>query len=280
MVLRADFLELEMPELVAYLLRETEQTGESPTNPQTLLDYLNLRFVRVDLEALFPGQKKQPRGVLSYADRIVGVDQSLDYPPRARFTIMHEMGHYVLPRHQDDLYLCNKGDLSPEAKITAESEANAFAAELLFKGDQFTRQANDYTITPESIKVLKQQYDASFEATARRFVERNARACGLLVFNRVSGGEMIDPSRPTRWATRYFITSVEFCTRYFCQFTGEAPADVIEELTVPGRDFADDVVRELAVTTLANKTHHLRISFSFNQHNVFGLVQPLPERNK
>jgi len=94
MALRADYLELEMPELAEHLLRETGQIGDAPTNPTSLLDYLKLQFATVDLAALLPGQKKQPRGVLSYVDRIVGVDASLTtQAQRARFTSRNGRPH-------------------------------------------------------------------------------------------------------------------------------------------------------------------------------------------
>jgi hypothetical protein len=280
MVLHADYLELEMPELAEYLLRETGQLDDAPTNPTALLSYLNLQFVMVDLAALLPAQKKQPRGVLSYSDRIVGVDISLGTSAhRARFTTMHEVGHYVLPNHQNDLYICDDQDLSFEAMIETEQEANAFAAELLFKGDHFTRQANSCDVTPESIKTLALRFDASFEATARRFVERNARACSLATFAPAPGGGVIDTSRPGRWRHRYTISSAEFRTRYFRSLLGEVPAAVVKQLVVPGRDFAESINDEITVAAATGEEHRLRVSFFTNQHCVFGLVQPAATGN-
>ncbi len=280
MQLQADYLELEMPELAEHLLREAGQLGDEPTNPTALLDYLNLQFVMIDLAKLLPGQKKQPRGVLSYSDRIVGVDVSLgSNARRARFTTMHEVGHYVLPNHQNDLYICDEQDLSFETKIETEKEANAFAAELLFKGDRFTRQANDFDVSPESIKTLALRYDASFESTARRFVERNARACSLAVFAPAPSGNVIDTSRPGQWKHRYTISSAEFRTRFFSRFAGEVPTDVIKKLVVPGRDVADSIDTEITVPA-AGEQHPLRVSFFTNHHCVFGLVQPATKESE
>lgn len=281
MALHADYLELEMPELTQHLLREAGQVGDEPTNPTALLEYLKLQFAMLDLAAQLPGQKKQPRGVLSYRDRIVGVDVSLrGNAHRARFTTMHEIGHFVLPNHQNDLYICDDRDLSFEAMIETEKEANAFAAELLFKGDQFTRQANDCDVTAESIKTLALRYDASFEATARRFVECNARACSLAVFAPAPGSGVIDTSRPARWQHRYTISSAEFRTRYFRRLLGDVPVAVIKKLVVPGRDFADSINDELTVTAATGEEHRLHVAFFTNHHCVFGLVQPATTRKK
>ncbi|OQZ05739.1 MAG: hypothetical protein B6D36_08655 [Planctomycetes bacterium UTPLA1] len=281
MGLQADFLELEMPELAEYLLRETGQDDDAPTNPTVLLDFLNLQFAMVDLAALLPGQKKQPRGVMSYLDRIVGVDVSLKgNAHRARFTTMHEVGHYVLPNHQNDLYIDDDHDLSFEAMIETEMEANAFAAELQFKGDRFTRRANECDVSPEGIKALALQYDASFEATARRFVERSARPCSLAVFAPAPGGGVIDTSRPGRWQHRYTITSAEFRTRYFRRLRGDVPAAVVKKLLVPGRDIADSIDDELTITGATGDEHKLHVSFFTNHHCVFGLIQPATTRGK
>jgi hypothetical protein len=279
MAFQADFLELEPAELVGHLLRGSAQENEGPTNPMALLDYLKLQFVMVDLAALLPGLKKPLRGALSCSDRIVGVDITLENDEhRARFTTMHEIGHYVLPNHQKGLYICEQQDLSFEAMIEVEKQANAFAADLLFKGDRFTREANDSTIGAQSIKTLAVRYDASLEAAARRFVECNAHACSLTVFSRGADGDgtVIDTSRPGRWQHRYTVSSPEFRTRYFHRMLGEVPADVVMKLVVPGRDFADSIDDEMTIPGAGGGEFRLHISFFTNHHSVFGLIQPAP----
>lgn len=280
MVMQADYLELEMPELADHLLRETGQNGDSPTNPTVILDYLKLQFVMIDLATIIPAQSKQPRGILSYIDRVVGVDISLMAKAhRARFTTMHEVGHYVLPNHQNDLYICDDQDLSFEARLEAEQEANAFAAELLFKGDKFTRQANECALSAESIKMLALRYDASFEATTRRFVERSARPCCVAVFGPALGSGVIDTSQSGRWQQRYAISSAEFRTRYFQRLKGDVPGEVVKQLMAPGRDFADSIDDETTVTAATGKTHRLHLSFFTNHHSIFALVEPITESN-
>lgn len=278
MALQADFLELETPELVEHLLQKAGQVGDEPTNPSALLEYLKLQFAVVDLAALLSGARggmKQPRGVLSYVDHIVGIDSSLAGDAhRAGFTTMHEIGHYVLPAHRKDLYICDDECLSYDAMIETETAANAFAAELLFKGDQFTRLANDCAITPESIKTLAQRYDTSFEAAARRFVERNAHACSLVVFVRAPGHGVIDTKRRGRWQQKYSISSAEFRTRYSSQIRGDAPEEVVNELKKPNRDFADALEREMSIPAATGEKHRLHVSFFTNYYCIFGLFQP------
>ncbi len=129
MALHADYLELEMPELAEHLLHEAGQSGDAPTNPSAILQYLSLQFAMVDLGTILPGQRKQPRGVLSYADRIVGVDVSLrDSTHRARFTTLHEVGHYLSDRigllsegYTEDI--CSRFGFCEETPTTVRPEA-------------------------------------------------------------------------------------------------------------------------------------------------------------
>jgi Zn-dependent peptidase ImmA (M78 family) len=54
-------------------------------------------------------------------------------PARRRFTLAHELGHWicqVLQGHAAPIY-CRDADLAPDADRTIERQANVFAAELL-----------------------------------------------------------------------------------------------------------------------------------------------------
>jgi Zn-dependent peptidase ImmA (M78 family) len=66
------------------------------------------------------------------ADRLVRVNAQ-DPPARQRFTLGHELGHWVcqcLKGRKATTY-CRAEDVSAEADRTLEREANIFAAELL-----------------------------------------------------------------------------------------------------------------------------------------------------
>ncbi|RMF01044.1 MAG: ImmA/IrrE family metallo-endopeptidase [Alphaproteobacteria bacterium] len=272
--LQAEFLELEASELAEYLLSETGQDNDEPTNPAPLLDYLKLTLVVLNLESMAPKGKHHARGMLLYDDRIVGVHENLK-PQRARFTTLHEIGHFVLPHHQSRLYyLCNEQDLSFAATNTLEREANAFAAELLFKGDRFTRHANECEISAESIKTLALRYDASFEATARRFVERNARACMLAVFRPAGDASLVDVRQKNRWVFMYPVASAEFRTKFFERLKGSVPDDVAAQVARPGRDVADSVDVETTITSASGAEHDMRFEYFSNGYRVFALIQP------
>jgi Zn-dependent peptidase ImmA (M78 family) len=64
----------------------------------------------------------------------IGVNSS-DHPNRQRFTIAHELGHFVLHRgisiHVDKDFMVNRDGDSSQGVDPDEMEANRFAAELL-----------------------------------------------------------------------------------------------------------------------------------------------------
>lgn len=60
---------------------------------------------------------------------------------RKRFTIAHEFGHYILHRHQQDLFECGNGDIETgdNNERDIEAEADLFASTLLMPLDDFRR---------------------------------------------------------------------------------------------------------------------------------------------
>ena len=99
-------------------------------------------------------------------------------PQRRRFTIGHELGHFLLPWHRQLKFSCtpeNIRDLSGASSsargIEMEAEANAFASELLMPTAAFKKllRANGKPDI-EQLITLSAHFDSSIEATTRRFV--------------------------------------------------------------------------------------------------------------
>ncbi|WP_410211110.1 ImmA/IrrE family metallo-endopeptidase [Aquirhabdus sp.] len=99
---------------------------------------------------------------------------------RRRFTIAHELGHYLLPWHRQESFRCKSSDIkdntenrttsTPHSLMTIEIEANNFASELLMPQSEFKRILNEYG-TPELIDIsdLSDFFDVSFEAVIHRY---------------------------------------------------------------------------------------------------------------
>ena len=63
---------------------------------------------------------------------------------RRRFTVAHELGHFVLHRDSNDAFNCNKAAVYSGSDTLAviEREANVFASNLLMPGDVFGKAIN------------------------------------------------------------------------------------------------------------------------------------------
>lgn len=281
MTLHAGYMELAADELVEFLLQETGQVEQGSTNPATVLEYLKLQPVLIDLETELPGQRLKPRGVLDFRERIVGVQYDL-MEQRARFTVLHEIGHYVLPTHQNELYICDDADLSVWTRNGYEREANTFAADLLFQGDRFTLEANSLPLNAATVKELSGKYGASFEATARRLVESNFTPCMLAVCARKADSSVIDPSQPPAWTVRYSIASPSFGNQYFYQVNGDVPGDLAAQVTRPGRDIADSLRQSLVIDAPHGGRYEVEAEFFSNTYNIFCFLtrpKPMASRN-
>ncbi|HAJ48784.1 MAG TPA: hypothetical protein DCL54_19575 [Alphaproteobacteria bacterium] len=92
-------------------------------------------------------------------------------PRRERYTIGHEIGHFLLPNHDREAE-CTRDDLSFAKSSAREREANVFAAELLMPRRMFLHRLNakrDLDIA--HFEQLAKEFETSKEATARRIGE-------------------------------------------------------------------------------------------------------------
>lgn len=276
----ASYLEIEPRELVKYLLRETGQSERESVNPADLLRFLNLDYISFNFAAELPLGAQQtvgnaaPRALISFSDRIVATDELLDIK-RTRFSVLHEIAHYVLPNHEHALYVCDDLGLSLAAKLSLEREANDFAADLLFLGDRFSLDANTRAISALTVKELATKYQASFEATARRLVEKNFRPCMLVAFKQASGIARLDAEEAVPWSVRYCATSPTFRTRHFERITGNVPPEIAAEVTKPGRDIEQSSICEVTVQSPSrDDAQRYRGEFFSNTYNIFCLLTP------
>lgn len=113
---------------------------------------------------------------------------------RRRYTIGHELGHYLNPWHKSDNpngFQCNAKNLATEksdknnAYLRMEAEANEFSAELLMPENQlrnFLRAKSGADL--EHIADFAVKFEVSKEAMARRYVEYNSNEPAAVVFSK------------------------------------------------------------------------------------------------
>jgi hypothetical protein len=103
---------------------------------------------------------------------------------RRRFTIAHEIGHFLMPSHNASAQ-CAKADMSllksADARKSKEAEANRFAACLLMPKKLYLADMRKLG-TPETEHVLRlaSRYCVSKEAAARRFTDLSEHSCAII----------------------------------------------------------------------------------------------------
>ena len=136
-------------------------------------------------------------------------------------------------------------------------------------GNRFTLEANSQKISVETVKRLGEKYNVSFEATARRLVEKSFRPCMLVVFEKESDRSCIDLDLEQTWKVRYCIASPSFKVRYFTGVQGKVPSDVVVQLTKTIVDIADSVNKEIPINKFKFK-----VEFFTNTYNIFAFFVP------
>lgn len=103
---------------------------------------------------------------------------------RQRFTIGHELGHFLIPTHTGNQQ-CKSAGMSESSFKTPEqrreSEANRFAAGVLMPKPWFERDTGRLG-DPDVVHVLElsRRYGTSFEATVNRYVELCGVPCAFV----------------------------------------------------------------------------------------------------
>lgn len=126
-----------------------------------------------------------------------------DTPERGkvRFSIAHEIGHWILHPTLSQGFLCTAADMVDYARSTEEIEANLFAANLLMpriwmKPETWTKDP-DLALTAD----LAKEFGTTLTAASRRYVELTRRGV-VLVFSKDS---VIQWSIKSRSAQQVFI---------------------------------------------------------------------------
>jgi Zn-dependent peptidase ImmA (M78 family) len=266
-------------EIVRELLR-ANQIVDPPTDAQIIAAYLNLR-----IEEHNDGQHGLPPSIRAYIipeKRLIGIHRNLTAKQR-NFSILHEIGHFVLPGHsthpdlvKEDGIIADEGkNLSASSTIRAEIEANQFAADCLFQLERFDLRVRTEELSWDSIKSTANDYNASYEATVRRWVERSDQECALVVFNPANRRKEDTPLE-----IMYTITSSSFRDSYF-------------ERLVPGHEMGSGTLvyelfhrlvssdktheQALFVNIAGKNTHEFCMKLFSNSYRVFGLLTPIKD---
>jgi len=140
---------------------------------------------------------------------IIAVRGTIPEPGSRRFTIAHEIGHYVLPGHDTDRSVCTENDLGfSRARIAkAEQEANQFAAELLLPSKELKKILKERGTSMDTCKFISKRFGTSLTAAAVRCIELTDSKAA---FVESSNGAFyrFQPSRSWE-VSKYYIPSFE-----------------------------------------------------------------------
>ncbi len=113
---------------------------------------------------------------------VIRVSARIDEIGRRRFAIAHELGHWEL-HDASQWFVCSAADLRDYKKSPLETEANAFASELLMPTHLVRPLCETTEPSLQTISDMAEKFQVSLTAAAIRFVLLNKHEC-VLVFSK------------------------------------------------------------------------------------------------
>lgn len=158
---------------------------------------------------------------------IIAVKRNIREAGRRKFTVAHEIGHFVIPNHGLAECYCKSAMIESWKKDVIrvqEYEANRFASELLLPARVLYSMINPASLTLSKVKHIAEQFSTSLTATAVKCVEVAEERCAVVF---MVGGVI-------KWAMR---------NDGFRLFIPNGP---VTPKTMAGRLFDNPQVRELS----------------------------------
>jgi len=136
--------------------RKSVAFDKLPVPTDKIAEKLGLKIVEFEFPESFSGVLRKERGV-------VGVNKN--HPlVRRRFTIAHEMGHFILGHDGDSI------DEQSDRPMSLEREANTFASHLLIPTDLVIASVQKVGL---DLKTLAREFGVSEQAMTIRLLEMN-----------------------------------------------------------------------------------------------------------
>ncbi|MGO8735027.1 MAG: ImmA/IrrE family metallo-endopeptidase [Terriglobia bacterium] len=265
-------------EIAEALLVEAGTVNVFPTDERKLLDFLELKQLSFNFAEEFdflsdvPDLPQKLRAALSLDEKIVATHSALG-EKRLRFSVLHEIAHYVLPEHRR-VYLDTDETLSLRTKWRMEREANQMAAELLFQGGRFTEESLTMPLSCRTVHELAPKYGASYESATRRYVERHVLPCAVVVYDKVSRDTEDVDLEDAQYHIQYTIASPAFSKRYFSAVESKEPfsrgSDIFK--VHARRDVANIAEAELVVERADKGNWHFETELFTNGYKIFQFV--------
>ncbi|AXS84541.1 ImmA/IrrE family metallo-endopeptidase [Marinobacter sp. Arc7-DN-1] len=155
-------------------------------------DEIDLDLIAFDLNAVvkrdrLPGCEGQIVGTDTRAIITINNESA---PQRQRFSLGHEIGHWINDRGKNLSYRCTDSDMRQHAisrhnfKQQKEVRANRFSAELLMPGYLLKRYLPAREISVSTVNYLSQLFDVSRTSASIRLVEVSDLPCMLVCWDK------------------------------------------------------------------------------------------------
>lgn len=119
---------------------------------------------------------------------VITVQQNIKYPARTRFSVGHELGHFLLHKGKQNNFLCNPKDMqdwfASEAQKQLEVEANEFSIELLIPHDFALPILKKQKPSWSAVQEIAETFQMSLSASIKRFIELSPEAVAAVYFNK------------------------------------------------------------------------------------------------
>ncbi len=185
---RMDLADAGSPERLVTLILKGEPDMPMAVPVERLCKQLDIQSIEpLDIDG-FEG------GLITDSERSSGIILVKAGPrPRQRFTIAHELGHFLIPTHIPDTlgrFLCSQSDLltlsakESERRRSMEVQANRFAS-LLLMPPPILRKALKACSDPDlqHIPKLARDFEVSKEAMARAYAEYHDESVAIIVIH-------------------------------------------------------------------------------------------------
>ena len=109
---------------------------------------------------------------------------------RQRFSVAHELGHFLIEAHKPDAsgrIECSLSDFhqldlrSRDRRFRIEAEANLFAAELLMPPRKIRKEVGRLGVSLQSLTMIAHSFDVSKEAMGRAFVAAHRDPVAIVI---------------------------------------------------------------------------------------------------
>jgi len=241
-------------------------------------EIVDIAHLPTGLVAKRPSLLRRVVGAIFYRERVVFVDRSQGVP-RGRFIEAHEVSHKIIPWHEAIFRLDDKERIFGPTKRTLDIEADIGAAELLFQGDLFVRQALDYRVSMAAPFSLAPDFGVSLTAAIRHYAVDHPDPVAVAIGGRYLRANGAVPL----WAAH---ESPSFRARI-------GPARQFFASGIPARDLGDDgagavveqalrfgdvATGELSITDLRGDDQPFTLEAFCNQHVVMVMLSPVAGR--